>query len=106
VLHKRPVLRQDGVAPVTDHPLGVAAVMLDDDLVGPGTADAAQTDLAHAVHDEIAERFGVPLYARVDLVPGPDGSPVLLELEAIEPALYLWTAPGAVERLARAVQAS
>jgi hypothetical protein len=106
VLHKRPVLRGNGVAPVADHPLGVAAVMLDEDLVGPGTADAAQTELANAIHDEIAERFGTPLYARVDLVPGPGGAPVLLELEAIEPALYMWTAPGAVERLAEAVRGS
>jgi hypothetical protein len=29
------------------------------------------------------------LYARVDLVPGADGSPVLLELELTEPSMYL-----------------
>jgi hypothetical protein len=29
------------------------------------------------------------LYARVDLVPGPDGSPVLLELELAEPSMFL-----------------
>jgi hypothetical protein len=106
VLHKRPVLREDGVAPVADHPLGVAAVMLDDDLVGPGTASAAQVELAHAIHDQISERFGAPVYARIDLVPGPDGDPLLLELEAVEPALYLSTAPGSAERFARAVRAS
>jgi len=41
-----------------------------------------------------------------DLVPGPDGSPVLLELEAIEPCLYLDEVPGASERFARAVAES
>ena len=40
------------------------------------------------------------LYARVDLVPGRDGEPLLLELELIEPSLYLSYAPGAVARLA------
>jgi hypothetical protein len=43
------------------------------------------------------------LYARVDLIPGPDGAPVLLELELTEPSLFFRTAPGAAERLADAV---
>ncbi|GAA2163538.1 hypothetical protein [Actinomadura napierensis] len=33
------------------------------------------------------------LYARVDLIPGPDGEPLLIELELTEPALYLEHAP-------------
>jgi glutathione synthase/RimK-type ligase-like ATP-grasp enzyme len=46
---------------------------------------------------------GAPvLYARVDLVPGSDG-PVVMELELVEPDLYLATAPGAAERLAAAI---
>ena len=45
------------------------------------------------------------LYARVDLLPGPDGTPVLLELELTEPSLFLYTAPGSAERLADAVVA-
>ena len=40
------------------------------------------------------------------LVRGGDGSPLLLELEAGEPALYLARAPGAAERLAACVRAS
>lgn len=44
-----------------------------------------------------------PLYARVDLVAGPDGDPYLIELELIEPNLYLGTNPSAAERLADAV---
>ncbi len=46
------------------------------------------------------------LYARVDLVPGPDGSPVLMELELIEPCLFLAQDPGAPARFAAAVCAS
>jgi hypothetical protein len=45
-----------------------------------------------------------PLYARVDLLPGPHG-PVVLELELAEPSLFLDQAPGSVERLAAAVLA-
>jgi hypothetical protein len=47
---------------------------------------------------------GDPLYARVDLVPGPDG-PLLLELELTEPSLFLGRAPGAAGRFADAVAA-
>jgi len=44
------------------------------------------------------------LYARIDLLPGPDG-PVLVELELVEPSLFLTFAPGAGDRLAAAVSA-
>lgn len=44
------------------------------------------------------------LYARVDVVPGPDGEPVVMELEVTEPSLFLATSPGAPERLAKAVR--
>ncbi|GGN04847.1 hypothetical protein FHR83_001310 [Actinoplanes campanulatus] len=43
------------------------------------------------------------LYARVDLIPGPDGAPMLIELELTEPSLFLLTAPGSAERLADAI---
>ena len=43
------------------------------------------------------------LYARVDLIPGPDDLPVLVELELTEPSLFLGTGEGAAERFAEAV---
>ena len=46
---------------------------------------------------------GPLLYARVDLVPGPDGQPVVIELELTEPSLFLRLSPGAAARFARAV---
>ncbi len=46
------------------------------------------------------------LYARVDLIAGLDGHPVLLELELTEPSLYLGHADGAPERFADAIVAS
>jgi hypothetical protein len=106
VLHKRPVLRDPGVAPLADWAHAPAAVMLEPDLVVPGTASAEQLQLAQRVHAQIASSYGVPLFARVDMVPGPDGSPVVIELEAIEPALYLELIPGSAERFAAAVRAS
>jgi len=43
------------------------------------------------------------LYARVDLVPGEDGNPVLMELELTEPQLYLGYDPDAADRMAAAI---
>jgi hypothetical protein len=42
-------------------------------------------------------------YARVDLIPGPDGAPLLLELELAEPCLFLRWSDHAADRLADAV---
>jgi glutathione synthase/RimK-type ligase-like ATP-grasp enzyme len=44
-----------------------------------------------------------PLYARVDLVADDDGAPLLMELELVEPTLYLEAAPGSAERFAHRV---
>lgn len=43
------------------------------------------------------------LYARVDVATGPEGGPLLQELEVIEPRLFLGSAPGAAGRLADAI---
>ena len=43
------------------------------------------------------------LYARVDLIPGPDGAPLLLELELTEPSLFLSHDAGAPQRLAAGI---
>lgn len=102
VLRKRAVLAPDEVAPVrSDGGLTAAEAMHDESLVGPGEATDAELDLATAIVADVTERFGYrPLYARVDLLSRADGSPVLLELEAVEPYLYLEHAPGGVDRLA------
>ncbi|MFE1247316.1 RimK family alpha-L-glutamate ligase [Streptomyces sp. NPDC058735] len=46
------------------------------------------------------------LYARVDLVTGPDGEPWVMELELIEPNLFLFLHPGSVPRVVKAVLAA
>jgi hypothetical protein len=43
------------------------------------------------------------LYARVDLAPGHDGAPVLMELELIEPSLFFEQGPRALERLVASI---
>lgn len=45
------------------------------------------------------------LYARVDLIPGSDGRPLLVELELAEPSLFLGYDPMAAARLAAAIAA-
>jgi hypothetical protein len=106
VLRKRAVLAPDEVAPAREDEIGAAEVMYDEDLVRAGDATGAERQLAVAIVAAVAERFGAPpLYARVDLLAGPDGAPSLLELELVEPALYLAEAPGAAERLAAAIMA-
>ncbi|MEU6687377.1 hypothetical protein [Streptomyces sp. NPDC046832] len=66
-----------------------------------------------AAERDVAERAlaAVPgdaelLYARVDLVTGPDGEPCVMELELIEPNLFLDLHPGSVPRVVEAVLAA
>jgi glutathione synthase/RimK-type ligase-like ATP-grasp enzyme len=46
---------------------------------------------------------GEVLYARVDLVDGEDGEPCVMELELIEPNLFLWLHPESVPAVAEAI---
>jgi glutathione synthase/RimK-type ligase-like ATP-grasp enzyme len=46
---------------------------------------------------------GALLYARIDLVAGDDGAPVLSELELVEPSLFLLQHPPALARLVAAI---
>ena len=81
-------------------------VDLDDDLAMMSEREptAEQVEVARAAVAAVPHD-GPLLYARVDLVPGPDGSPVVLELELAEPSLFLRYAPGSAQRCARAVAA-
>ncbi|MBA9045681.1 MULTISPECIES: ATP-grasp domain-containing protein [Streptomyces] len=45
------------------------------------------------------------LYARVDLADGPDGTPRLMELELVEPNLFLFLHPDSLPRTAAAILA-
>jgi hypothetical protein len=80
---------------------GALPYVSDDEVITPREPSVAQAQLALAAV-AAAERITGQrlLYARVDLIPGPDGAPVVLELEAAEPSLFLTQAPGSAQRLA------
>lgn len=63
---------------------------------------AAQVDAAERA---IACAPAEPLYARVDLIAAEDGRPLVIELELIEPSLYLDVHPPAAVTLADAMLA-
>ncbi|MHC4954965.1 MAG: ATP-grasp domain-containing protein [Planctomycetota bacterium] len=68
-----------------------------------GTIEAHEPDTAELA---LAARslHGIDhLYARVDLVRDASGAPALIELELIEPDLFLRNAPGSAERFAAAI---
>ncbi len=105
-LRKRAVLRPDEVAPIRPGGIMVAEAMYDPELVLAGSFEADEMALAESVVAHLTERFGeVPLYARVDMLRGEDGAPVVLELEAIEPNLYFSQEPRGARKLAEAIVA-
>jgi hypothetical protein len=64
--------------------------------------DADMVELGQATYELVAERFGDPLYARVDAIRDDAGGPAVLEVELIEPSLFLQFAPDSADKLARA----
>ncbi|MFE0725592.1 RimK family alpha-L-glutamate ligase [Streptomyces rochei] len=65
----------------------------------PTAAEVAVAEAALAVVPGAAE----PLYARVDLVDGDDGRPRVMELELVEPNLFLWLHERSLPRVVEAV---
>jgi glutathione synthase/RimK-type ligase-like ATP-grasp enzyme len=90
---------------LTGPDLGVDGLFRQEDVAArePAPAERALADRALG-----ALPFPVTdlLYARVDLVPGPTGEPVVIEVELVEPSLFLAHADGAADRLAAAVLAA
>jgi glutathione synthase/RimK-type ligase-like ATP-grasp enzyme len=66
----------------------------------PAAADADEIAVATAVCGMVD---GELLYARVDLVRGDDGSPLVIEFELVEPSLFLGMHPDAPARFADAL---
>ena len=103
-LRKLAVLRPDEVAPVRDDGVGAAEIMYDPGLVTATDATPAELEHARTVVSHVRERFDyLPLYARVDTIPGPRGDPVLMELEAIEPNFYLDQVPATTDVAVEAI---
>ena len=74
-----------------------------DENITARTPTEAERELARRVLAVIPGGAKRLLYARVDLVPGAGGAPLLLELELTEPGLFFRYANGAAERLADAI---
>jgi hypothetical protein len=74
--------------------------------ITPRSPSDAERGVGDRVMAWLTDRFGPLLYARIDLLPGPDGSPLLLECELAEPSLFFAQGDGAAERLAASIQAS
>jgi len=97
-MHKGPLLALDVPAVET----GFRAEQMS--VVPAPAADVVA--LGRRTLDEVHGRFGGPLlYARVDVLRDAAGEPAVLELELIEPSLFLEFVPGTAQALARAVVA-
>ncbi len=89
--------------PMLDGPdLGVEGLYKAEAIV-PRTPSEAELDTARAVLAAVPESLPAAVYARVDVIPGPDGRPTLVELELTEPSLFLEHSDGAPGRLADAL---
>jgi hypothetical protein len=66
----------------------------------PSPAELATAEAALAAVPGGRKRL---LYARVDLIPGPDGAPLVAELELTEPSLFFPWAAGSADRMADAI---
>lgn len=80
----------------------VGGLFVEED-IRPATPTAAELRVAQATLAAVPGG-GDLLYARVNLVEGDDGAPVLMELELVEPSLFLAHAPEAADRVAAAIR--
>ena len=72
------------------------------------TASDAELAVARAALEAVAATVPAGddlLYARVDLIPDPDGRPTVVEVEVTEPSLFLELGDDAVGRFAEAIAA-
>jgi glutathione synthase/RimK-type ligase-like ATP-grasp enzyme len=81
----------------------VAGLFVEED-IAPATPGEAELAVARAALAAVPGAAADLLYARVDLVPGPAG-PLVIELELVEPSLFLAHAPGSAARLAGEIAA-
>ncbi|MGV9237843.1 ATP-grasp domain-containing protein [Streptomyces nigra] len=71
----------------------------------PWTPTPAELSVAERALAAVPDADGL-LYARVDLVDGDDGQPQVMELELVEPNLFLSVHPGSVPRVTEAILAA
>jgi hypothetical protein len=91
-VHKDPMIRR-GVGPL-DH-------LMDNQVITGATATTAQLRVAAQSLAAAENLLGPTSYARVDMVETPDAGPALLELELLDPVLFLTHHPEGAVTLAR-----
>lgn len=79
---------------------GVSELIYLPEAITPREPSEAERDVAEETLGALPWPPEQLLYARVDLIPDPDGKPKLVELELTEPSLFLSFGEGAAERLA------
>lgn len=97
-IHKRAMLPATG-------PTGAATGLYRPEQIEPREPTDAELAVGARVLDWLSGRFGRLLYARIDLLPAL-GHHLVLEVELVEPSLFLGTSPGAAGRLAAAIAAA
>jgi glutathione synthase/RimK-type ligase-like ATP-grasp enzyme len=88
-------------------PQGLTESLYRLETITPRTPSADERRVADWVLANLPDVVGEPadlMYARVDLVPGSDGSPLLLELEITEPSMFLADGEGAAFRFAETIR--
>ncbi|MGA0878362.1 MAG: ATP-grasp domain-containing protein [Ilumatobacteraceae bacterium] len=88
--------------PMLRDPKTMAEGLYAEERIDVRRATTPELSLGERVIQIVTERFGTPLYARVDLLPTPDG-PVIIEVEMTEPSLYVHVDGDAAGRLADAI---
>jgi hypothetical protein len=86
--------------PLLQTGVGVQEDLWDRMVIVATEPDVAQLDCASAVLTAAERLVGPSIYARVDIVTLGDGTPAILELELVDPALYLELSPLAAARFA------
>ena len=79
---------------------GEAERLWEQEVITPTAAPAASRQLAETVMATVVTKLGSTPYARVDLVQDDDGRPRVLEVELVEPSLFLASADGSAQRFA------
>jgi len=89
--------------PGSTHPLDFGELYVTE-TISASSPSEAELALATAALAQLSHGLPEPLlYARIDLLPSPDG-PVLIEAELTEPSLFFGHAAGSADRLALAIR--
>ncbi len=93
-----------GKGPVLRPGAAAAPDLLDNLVISRASPTGAQLQAAHHALSVAEDLHGPTTYARVDLVTLADGTPAVLELELLDPALFFEIEPAGAHRFALVLQ--